>query len=169
MVHSDKLICQNSDNTYLSYIGTMTQSVLSSFIDVLETLEKCHGVKFPHKLYMIFIETAQNLMQYSSHSEEIYKIYLSIGKNQDQLYILTQNLIDKEHKKKLEERLNSISQLDRDTIKEIYRQKLKSGEDKHEHGAGLGLLYIARHSSKIEFEIVEIVDEKYLFTLMIYI
>ena len=153
----------------MSYIGTMTQSVLSGFVDVLETLEKCHGVKFPHKLYMIFIETAQNLMQYSFHSKEIYKIYLSVGKSQDKLYILTQNLIDKEHKEKLEERLNTISKLDREKIKDLYRKKLKSGEDKHEHGAGLGLLYMARHSSKIEFEISKVIDNKYLFTLMIYI
>ena len=85
-MHTDKLICKNSDNIYLSYIGTMTQSILSGFVDVLETLEKCHGVKFPHRLYMIFIETAQNLMQYSFHSKEIYKIYLSVGKSQDKLY-----------------------------------------------------------------------------------
>ncbi len=152
---------------FLSHFGLITQPLIAAMIDALEQVdEEDESFHFPQKLYVIFIEVTQNIMHYSLKDD--YKAFVSIGSTDEYYYLLSQNLVTKKDKDKIEKLLNEISNLNKKEIKELYRERRKSGEKSHSTGGGIGFLEIAKVADKIEFKF-EKVEEHYVFTLKVYV
>ncbi len=168
----NKLLCRDGDRKiFLSYVGIVTQSIISGLIDVLEKIEDCEVATFSNRLYVAFVEMAQNIMHYSMKNRNHYKSYILIGEDEQykQFYIVTQNIISSKDKNRLENLLKEISSLNKEDIKKLYRERRRNGKKQHQQGAGIGLLDIAKSSDKIKFDIVPFENTNYLFTLEIYI
>ena len=80
-------------------------------------------------------------------------------------YIISRNLIDAEDKIKVEQRLKTIEGLDKEGLRKLYRERRKAGKEKHDRGAGIGFIEIARRCDKIEHHFDPYGDNQYFFTI----
>jgi len=159
---------ENGELIFLAYVGFITQPLISAIVDYLEQLnEKKDYINLPQRLYVVFIEIAQNMMNYAKDDE--YKAFILIAKEENGYYILSKNSVTLESKNKLEKILNEIINMDKEEIKKLYKQRRRSGEKSHGNSAGIGFLEIAKRSKKIEYNFASFKDDKYIFSLKVYV
>ena len=87
-------------------------------------------------------------------------------RNEDTYYVQTGNYIDKSIVNQLQERLEKINSLDKEGLREYYRETLDNGSVSSKGTAGLGMIDIARKSgNKLEYEFLEVDEEFSFFSL----
>ena len=159
---------ENGELIFLAYVGFITQPLISAIVDYLEQLnEKQDRINLPQRLYVVFIEIAQNMMNYAKDDE--YKAFILIAREGDGYYILSKNSVTSQRKEKLEKILNKIKSMKKEEIKKLYKERRRSGEKSHDNSAGIGFLEIAKRSKNIEFDFTPFKDDKYVFSLKVYV
>jgi len=161
---------------FLTYGGFLSQTLITGFADSLEKeAEENHvGMGDSSNILTIFIELAQNILNYSKTtevgSEETRAEGLIIvGKSideagqQQQYYIMSQNVVALSDKEKMLPKFEEINTLDKEGLKKRYRELRKSGRDTHEKGGGIGFYEIAKRSDHIEYEFTELNEDKFYF------
>jgi len=106
-------------------------------------------------VFELFIETIQNILNYASNSIELInhkkevecKCNLSFFTKENTYILESCNLIHKDQKSLIEERINSINGLDKKTLRKLIRKSSRSKENKHNNGAGLGYILMSLKSS----------------------
>jgi len=168
----------------LSYYGPMRQNLVESFGDLLRqqlSLEKVKNENMPagisDKVFHIFIEQAQNIARYSAEqpylsqgSEPDFRngIFI-IGYNNNHFYVECCNLVTQLRGEKIAEDLKLILSMGKEQLKKHYRQCRKAKAPEYSLGAGLGFIDMARHSSKLEYEVNPIDTTHSFFSLKVYI
>jgi len=107
-------------------------------------------------VFELFIETIQNILNYSANSVELTNNKREVACNcnlsfftNDNSYILEScNLIHKDQKALIEERLESIKELDKQSLRKLIRKNSRTKESKHNYGAGLGYILMSLKSIK---------------------
>lgn len=137
--------------------------------DLLEIKEKIEseftGMLIPgsvSKLTFTALELAQNIGHYSSErGDENYAGsgagYLFVEHKENKLTVTSLNYIDFTAIENLMKKLTEINNSNEETLKKLYKEKLKSDPEEKSKGAGIGLIQIARRTgSKVlpEFFIV---------------
>ncbi|PKR80866.1 hypothetical protein CW751_06760 [Brumimicrobium salinarum] len=166
------------DNTMLSFKGIVTSDLLSSVLQIMESklghVEK--STKTRKKVYNVLVECLQNLYH---HNEEVKEenldpsqslfsksALLMISKNEDFYEVKTGNYIEKEKGKILEQKIKSINKLNKQELREMYKDVLNHGTLSNKGTAGLGLIDIARKSgNKLEYSFLPVNDEYSFFCL----
>ena len=124
-------------------------------------------MKLSHNIYIVFIELAQNIMNYSKKLKDNNgfdpKGLIYVGKKNNHYFVTSQNIISKDDKEKLEDILSHIKKLSLDEIKQLYRTTRREGKNKHKKGGGLGFLEIAKKVSSIEYEFICLTNNKFYF------
>jgi len=124
------------------------------------------------KVFSIFVEQVQNVINYSQEkdpndSEMSFGIVV-VGKSDDKFFVTGGNKITNEKVEKLRNNLTQLQQMNKEELKQFYKQKRKEGPDEHSKGAGLGFIEMARKSSEpIEFNFEKIDEESSFFTVEI--
>lgn len=163
---------ENEGIVFVSYGGFLSQSLISSMTEALEKEAEVNEINMgvSSNLFTIFIELAQNMMNYSKNSEQNNRdivpgglIVVSREKNFEQYYIHSQNIISIDDKNKIEPKLLEIQSLDRDGIKQRYKELRRSGANTHGQGGGIGFYEIAKRCDKIDYEFKQINEDKYYF------
>ncbi|MDH5465183.1 MAG: DUF6272 family protein, partial [Thiovulaceae bacterium] len=132
--------------------------------------------KFESLMTMVY-EVGQNLMNYSNNdvlvkAHTMFPITLKIGIESDGTTICIQsgNTVTNKDREKIEQRIATMIDLDKDEIKEFYRMVRKSGAFGHDRGAGLGFLELAKRVSRpINFSMHTIDDTYSYFSLFLQI
>jgi hypothetical protein len=156
---------------FLTYGGTFTQSLIAGMTGVLEKeIEEDElSMATSNNIFVVFIELTQNIMNYSKklrHSHHFDpKGLVFVGKKESQYFVCGQNIITQADKTLIEDKLNEIQSLDKETLKKHYRQIRRSGRGTHEKGGGLGFYEIARKVEKLEFRFDKIEEDRYYFKL----
>jgi len=156
---------------FLTYGGTFTQSLIAGMTGVLEKeIEEDElSISTSNKIFVVFIELAQNIMNYSKKLKTSHhfdpKGLIFVGKKEHHYFVCGQNIITLEDKILIENILNEIIVMDKDTLKKRYREIRRNGKNSHEKGAGLGFYEIARKVKNLEFNFEEINSERYYFKL----
>ncbi len=159
------------DGIIFSFSGEVSQLILTSIVEELGNKMEMLNVKTSiiQNIFSIFIEQIQNIMKYSPNikQESLFSnISISvIGFDNKKLkyYVSSGNIINKIDKEKVENKISKLNSMDKQELKDYYKELRKSGLHKHEKGAGLGLIEMARKASEpIEFAIDEI-DELFSF------
>jgi len=168
-------ILENDGIVFLSYGGFLTQALISSMTDALEKEAKHNelSMEVSHNIFTIFIELSQNMMNYAKfHQIEAIKssykkglIIVGLSPDEISYYILSRNIINAQDKETIESRLKEIEGLDKDSLRALYREKRKIGHQKHEYGAGIGFIEIARRCDKLEYHFHSINENLYYFTV----
>lgn len=156
---------------FLTYGGSLTQSLIAGMTEALEHEAKFNdlNMSISNNIFTIFIELAQNMMNYTKKIEKDGIVKRSeglilVGKTNDKHYFIhSQNIVAQEEKELIEKKLNHIKTLDLETIKEEYRTLRKEGRDRHEKGAGIGFYEIAKRCNEIDYEFKPIDDESCYF------
>jgi len=156
---------------FLTYGGTFTQSLIAGMTGVLEKeIEEDElSMSTSNKIFVVFIELAQNIMNYSKKLKISHhfdpKGLIFVGKKEHHYFVCGQNIITLEDKILIENILNEIIAMDEDALKKRYREIRRNGKNSHEKGAGLGFYEIARKVKNLEFNFEEIDSERYYFKL----
>ncbi len=158
---------------FLAYGGFLSQSLIAGWTEALEKEATANGLSMgiSSNIFTIFIELAQNVMNYSKsvdqNNDEINPEGLIVVSKSEDLcyYVHSQNIISKADKEKLEVKLQDIESLDTDGIKKRYKELRRSGRDTHGKGGGIGLYEIAKRSNELHHEFKKINDDRYYYYL----
>lgn len=163
-MHQEKKIMSNKKNTilFMGYSGYFSQAIILSLINTLEIqikdIEESQTVA--RRLYIVFIELAQNVMKYSksdyAHNHDSEQIL--IEHDEKNYYVTTTNNINNKTLLKIENIFKNICELNKEEITKKYNELRKSGETSHENGGGIGLYQLARKSDNISYKIEKLDD-----------
>lgn len=167
-------ILEEDGIVFLTYGGFLTQALIVGMTDALEREAESNSLspKASGNIFTIFIELSQNMMNYSKSisKADVDKkfdpkgmIIVGMDKKEDSYFIISRNLIDLHDKEKIEARLKAIEGKDKDELRKMYRELRKSGRDKHNVGAGIGFIEIARRCERIEHSFTKFNGDKYYF------
>lgn len=156
-------------NIMLSFKGDITPELLTSILQITESkLDNLkEEPKTKKKVFNILVECLQNLYhhldEFPGHTEgKRYAIFL-IGKQDSSYSIMTGNYILNTKVEKLINYLEKINSMDKDELKDLYKEVLNNDKFSEKGGGGLGFIDMARRSNqKIDYEIKKI-DENYSF------
>ncbi len=165
---------------FLTYGGFLSQTLIAGMAESLEkeTVASNIGMGDSRNILTIFIELAQNILNYSktkeqendeSKAEGLVLVGKSVNDDQQHYYIISQNVVALRDKEKMIPKLDEIKSLDKDGLKKRYRELRKSGKDTHERGGGIGFYEIAKRSDRIEYEFQAINEKKFYFQFTSYV
>jgi hypothetical protein len=170
-IHSLESVFDEEQIIFLTYGGTFTQSLIAGMTGVLEKeIEEDElSMATSNKIFVVFIELAQNIMNYSKKLKESHhfdpKGLIFVGKREHHYFVCGQNIITKEDKQLIEAKLNKIVTMDDAELKQCYREIRRSGKESHEKGSGLGFYEVARKVETLEFSFEEIDPDRYYFKI----
>lgn len=162
-------------NIVLDFQGAISQDMLVGMAELIKSkfsLEM-HRTNLVKKLLSIFIEMAQNIAFYSTERARLDHIDKDVGAGiivvteKDKIYTITSgNMVNKKNLLFIIEHCQKINTMDKEELKQFYKEKIKSSRKKDEKGAGLGLIDVARKSgNQIQFNITP-VDENNSFLVL---
>jgi hypothetical protein len=163
-----------SQNLILVYQGEFTQETTKSILAMAERNLDSTGEEssIKRKVFNVMVEALQNIVK---HSDELVEgdvhshtaIFL-IGKEQDRYSIMAGNPIRKNNMPKLKNTLEHINSLDKDGLKELYKEIIKNTTISDKGGAGLGFVDMARKSGEqLEYEFPEMSPDYFFFCLKV--
>lgn len=160
----------------LSFTGPFSQGVVEEIGDALtvymENKENTKNEIF--RVFSVFIEQTQNIRNYleTSKDQEYYDRIIGsaivvIARREDKYLIRSGNLVKRGDISNLQGIMDEILKLDEKELKKTYKKRLKSSYKDGESNAHLGLIDIARKSSSMEYEIEEVDDQFYFFSMSV--
>ncbi len=139
----------------LAFKGIISHPILESMAEMIynQISESEPNVMIARKIFGIFIELVQNIYHHSAEriknefGTESTGIGIVIVSELDQQYnILSGNYIHKLKSKTLVEHIDYLNQMDKDSLKKAYRDKVREPRENESNGAGIGLIEIIRKS-----------------------
>ena len=162
-----------------SFSGMISQSLTSFMLETakFQLEEAGEDSKMIRNLFMIAVEQLQNIMSYSKEKHiKTGNRYTSPGVSaigfsdkKEKYYVSSSNEISEEDKIRVSKKIDHINSLDTQEQRKFLREKLRSAEDKHDRGAGVGFIEMAKRSSeKLEYSF-EKIDGKLYFHILAYV
>ena len=171
-------ILEDDGIVFLTYGGFLSQALIVGMTEALEKESEVHdlSMKVSHNILTTFIELSQNMMNYAKRvklDDASYdpKGLIVVGHKNDEnrYFVFSRNIVTTAEKEKIIPKIEAVLPLNKDELKTLYRELRKSGKGKHEKGAGIGFIEIARRSSSMEYEFSPIDDDKHYFALKVLI
>ena len=167
------------EGVVFSFSGMISQSLTSFMLETAKTQLEDTGEdsKMIRSMFLIAIEQLQNIMSYSKekdiHAGNRYVspgiLVIGFSDKKKKYYVNSSNEIFENDKEVLISKLDHINSLEKDKLRKYLREKLRTAEDKHDRGAGVGFIEMAKRSSeKLEYNFHEI-NGKHYFHILTYI
>lgn len=166
-----------SNKVVLSFKGDVTSELMSSILQIIEQRmdDMNEAPKLRKKVYNVLVECLQNLYH---HIDEVPCETGKNGKDRSAIFmvslnnkgysITTGNYIQTDRKESFEERLERINSLEKDELKQLYKEVLSSDGRSDKGGGGLGMIDIARKTGKkLNYAFAPLNDEYSFFSLNI--
>ncbi len=158
-------------NNLMVIYGTVNQEIIISTIKLIE--KKLITGNFSKtiitKVKMLSTEILQNISKHQTEHQTIYP-YFIIGNNNNDLNIISGNVINEHEKNFLANKLPTYKALNREDLKKEYLETFSNSTITNEGNAGLGLLTILyRSDQNIEHDIVTIDEDLYHFNFEVII
>jgi hypothetical protein len=163
-----------SQNLILVFQGDFTQETIKSILTMAERNLDSSGEDsaIKRKVFNVMVESLQNIVK---HSDELvdgqirsHAAIFLIGREANRYSIMSGNPIRKENIANLQKKLDQINGLDKDGLKDLYKEIIKNTTISDKGGAGLGFVDMARKSgSKIEFSFPEMNAEYNFFCIKV--
>ncbi|MDF2713206.1 MAG: hypothetical protein K0R28_131 [Paenibacillus sp.] len=159
----------------ISFAGRLSQGLIEEYgaavKSYLETEERPQNEIF--HIFSIFIEQTQNIKNYCSVKQEsrFYETIaqssiVTIGKADNGHFICSGNVVDKSDLARLTARIDPLITMDKSSLRQLYKEKLRQGLPDGSDSAGLGLIDIARKArGPLEYSITELDEHLSFFTL----
>jgi Family of unknown function (DUF6272) len=168
-----------SQGIMLSYTGYVSEGVLYSLGEALkQKLSLDHTDKnITKRLFSVFVEQVQNMIRYSSERQaggtppiELSVGLIVVGREAGELFVVCGNVIEASGQARLAERLGMLAKMDKEELKQHYRERLKEEPEAQSKGASIGLIEIARRASRpVEFDFHPLNAQSSFFCLKAYI
>ena len=163
-----------SQDLVLVYEGDITQETTKSILSMAERSLKASqddpGIK--RKVFNVMVECLQNLVR---HNEEVKgqnnagpKALFLVGREANGYSVMSANPVHEQNLAALKEALEKVNRLDKEGLKDLYKDIIQGTKLSEKGGAGLGFVDMARKSGeKLQFEFHELTDGYYLFCLKV--
>ncbi len=136
------------DNFAFVYRGIFSNNILNLTTDLIQNSEEFKQTGVQNKLSYLTIETFQNVIRYSETSQmsrDCSDLFI-FRRIQDDFFITTANLINKEKTSKIEKYLVKLNSLTLNELKQLYLEILTNQSFTDKGGAGLGFIEMIRKS-----------------------
>jgi hypothetical protein len=162
----------------LTYCGFVSETMLTALGETLKRrmAEQEPDPNVTKRVFSIFIEQVQNVMRYSEErtagDEErpLGAGLIMVGSRDGGYFVVCGNFIDAARADRLKDRLDRLATLDKDGLRQLYREKLREPPEEESMGATIGLIEIARRSSRpIEFDFCPSRGDASFFCLKAYV
>jgi hypothetical protein len=163
-----------SQKLILVYQGDFTQETTKSILAMAERNIDSSGedANIKRKVFNVMVESLQNIVK---HSDELvdgavhsHAAIFLIGREDNRYTIMAGNPIRKSNVDSLTEKLDRINGLDKEGLKDLYKEIIKNTTISEKGGAGLGFVDMARKSGgKLEFEFPEMSADYCFFCLKV--
>lgn len=163
-----------ANKVILIYEGDFTQETTKSILTMaernLESSGEESGIK--KKIFNVMVEALQNIVKHSDDLKEDenghHSAIFLISHAKSQYSIMSGNPIKNENIPNLKNALERINSLDKDGLKELYKEIIKNTTISEKGGAGLGFVDMARKSGeKLEWTFVPMNDDFHFFCLKV--
>lgn len=159
-------------NLILVYEGEFTQEITKSVLAMAERNMDSMGEESTtkRKVFNVMVECLQNVVKhgesYKVEDGYDYNAVFMIGKNGTDYIIASGNPLFNKDIEGLREKLDTVNSLDKDGLKQLYKDIIKNTSISEKGGAGLGFVDMARKSGqKLEYDFVQMDDERSFFSL----
>lgn len=158
-------------NLILVYEGEFTQEITKSVLSMAERNMDALGEEstIKRKVFNVMVESLQNIVKHGDDMGEVVsrnKAIFIIGKDDDHYEITSGNPVKNDTADKLKAKLDEINVLDKDGLKQMYKDIIKNNKLSEKGGAGLGFVDMARKSGKqLEYSFDKIDDDSQFFSL----
>lgn len=128
------------------------------------------SVKVKRKVINIITECLDNVCKHRlNNNPSDFSTFVCKYKNGN-LYVSIGNLVSKDTISSLSNSIETLNTLDKEQLKEMYKNQLKNGKMGEKDNAGVGLLEISRKTSeKLRFDFNPVSDLSAYFTLFVVI
>ncbi len=133
------------DNLSYVYRGAFTPGITDHILNLAEIdfIKNADSKSVRRKIYHVLVEGLQNIIKHQSESEsDMYannSIFI-LRREADEYLFTTCNLIDNDSIKDLTHHIEYINNLEKDKLKDYYKEILAHGTLSSKGGAGLGLI-----------------------------
>lgn len=166
------------NNILLSFKGDITSELLTSILQIMESKldDMDEPPKIKKKVYNVLVECLQNLYHHMDEivnpNGEVTKVSRSaifmIGKLDNTYRIFTGNYMHTDNVTDLRSKIDKVNSLNKEELKEFYKEVLNNGEMSKKGGGGLGMIDIARKSGqKLDYNFMPVDNKCHFFTLNI--
>jgi len=152
----------DQQGSVLTYCGAVSESMLAALGETLkQKMSATHtDMGLAKRVFSIFIELVQNIIRYSDARDEADPPgaapvggFIMVGIEKGHYFVVCGNSVQNNKVDRLRARLEHLATLDREQIRQYYREKLREPPDEGSLGATIGLIEIARRSSlPIEYD-----------------
>jgi hypothetical protein len=157
----------------LVYEGEITHQITKAFTSLTETNMEIdeESQSTQKKVFHVMVECLQNVGKHAECVECVDNRKEGRGtfmvcKNDNEYTITTGNIVNKSHVNDMTEVLDKINSLDKDGLKQLYKQQIKEGRLSSKGGAGLGFIDIAKKTgNKLHYGFLPVSNEYSFFIL----
>lgn len=162
-----------SNEISLVYEGEITHDITKAFASLTETAmtKADESSSTQRKVFHVMIECLQNISKHAEivESGKVHKekrgVFL-IHKDDNRYGITTGNVVGFERVDEIKLSLDHINSLDKEGLKQLHKQQIRSGILSDKQGAGLGFIDIAKKTGNpLEYHFLEI-DEAFSFFIL---
>ena len=170
----------HSKGIIFSFTGYVSEGILYALGEALKqkmALDETDA-NVTRKVFSIFVEQVQNIIRYSAdrvEGEVGKKVELSsgmiaVGRENNRFCVVCGNSVSQDDVTALRDRLQQLSQMDKDALKAYYKEKLREPAEEQSRGGSIGLIEIARRASEpIQFDFMDLDNQAAFFCLKAYI
>ncbi|MBU0764331.1 MAG: SiaB family protein kinase, partial [Bacteroidetes bacterium] len=158
----------NRNKILMMHKGTYSQDSILPILKMIEDNMKSQSEQTIRKkrVFHVLVELLQNISIHAYESSVGKEGIFMIGKSGEQYYISSGNYIINEKVPGFRKQLDKLTGLDRSKLKEMYIEKLSEEREVMHNSAGLGMIDIARESSRdMSFEFFPVDAKISFFTI----
>ena len=165
---------------FFCFSGALSQNLLKDIIRHLHLRHELADAGKPtfNRIISIIIELLQNVIYYSAippkdcamkDAKSVGEGMLVIGCENGDFFVSCGNPVRQGSVPTLESKLRKLQEMDRDQIRQYYREQLRVLPDEDSRGAGLGFIEMAKKSSRpIEFDVRPVDEDLSYFSITSY-
>lgn len=148
------------------YKGDFGKDSIMPIIQIIEEKMRAENEVGPKGFFLILVELLQNVSRHNIEAKGFKDgIFMITEAGDGEYWTSVGNVVDKQTKDLLTERIDSLNAMDAMDLKKAYKKTLREGSFSDKGGAGLGLIEIARKSSdKLTYSFEDMGNGKFFFT-----
>ncbi len=150
----------------LAYEGEVSQDITRSVLSMAERNLESLGEQLStkKKVFNVMVECLQNIVKHSDEMQNINdEAVFLIGMEHNNYIVASGNYMYTKNVPILKSKIEQVNNLDKDGLKQLYRDVIRNGSLSEKGGAGLGFIDMARKSgNKLEYNFQKL-DDKYTF------
>ncbi|HEX2920248.1 MAG TPA: SiaB family protein kinase, partial [Bacteroidales bacterium] len=163
----------NEKDMMLVYCGDFSQDLNKTLLSFTERKFKSENIEdnTRRKIFNIMVEMLQNIsknkIEKSPEIEDVESTFI-LGANENDYILVSSNMIRKDKIAPLRERLEQVNSLDKEGLKQLYKDVRLNSSLSDKSGAGIGIIDIARKSeNKLGYNFGDISANYSVFSLLI--